>query len=266
MWARDEQHLFVAGGNGHVWRSVDAGETWTTLDTGVTGGLKAITGRADGTVVASGGVYAGYSVLIRSRDFGEHWTRAATSPTTTSMILDGDDLWVAQDNRCAVFHSTNLGDSWESFALPSSCISATQIWASGMNVVAGSPNTPIWHSPDKGTTWQRAVTPAGASAGGFWGASPSELWVANFSGPVLRSTDGGATFEARDPAGTSHGAFITGAGGAVYLGSSFAVYATRDAGETWQPLPPSPYLFTLWAGPTHLFGAGPSGAIIRRKR
>jgi photosystem II stability/assembly factor-like uncharacterized protein len=266
LWGLDDSHVFVAGGNGHVWRSSDGGDTWSPLNTGVTGTLNAITGRADGTVVASGGSYALYSVLIRSQDFGDHWTQAATSPTTTSMVLDGSDLWVAADNGCAVYHSIDLGDHWDTSYLPGACVSANTIWASGANVVVASVNQPTWYSTDKAMTWQQATLPSGASITSFWGTSPADIWAANFSGTVLHSNDGGMTWSFGDPAMSAHGNLVTGGGGDVFLASNGTVSVTHDAGQSWQPLPPAPNLSTIWPSATHLFGAGFAGSIVRHKR
>jgi hypothetical protein len=80
---------------------------------------------------------------------------------------------------------------------------------------------------------------------------------------VLHSTDGGVTWVS---AGSVGGSMLTGEGGDVFVGSTNAVSLTPDTGQTWQLLPPAPALSAMWASPAHILGAGPGGAIVRRKR
>ncbi|HVE73516.1 MAG TPA: hypothetical protein VNA30_00265 [Mycobacteriales bacterium] len=168
----------TAGGG--VWRTVDAGATWTDLSAGLPslaiGGIALLGNRiVVGTGEANTGTdnYAGLGTYY-SDDIGRTWKRSAGSPadTVTSRVEASGDR---------VFLGTNYG---------------------------------LWRSTDRGTTFAKVPLPTGE--GGKEGTADYQNWVSDVrvrpgvpdevtvavgwrSGGVpgaglYRSTDGGATF------------------------------------------------------------------------
>jgi photosystem II stability/assembly factor-like uncharacterized protein len=265
IWASDENHLFVGGASGHVWRSGDAGENWAPLTTGLTT-VASIAGRSDGTLLVSGGA-VGLSGLLRSTDWGDHFTTLTMKPILHEMFVRGDEVFGVDGGSCVVHHSPDLGTTINDITLSGQSCYPEAIFGVGSLVVVGGPNQPTFYSAD-GKTFKQATVEGNNSIQNFWGSDVNDLYGVGFYGLVVHSSDGGATWQKKPTPTTmadGHLSVVSGrSADEVYaIGDSGLVLRTRDHGASWDRLPSAPFVTVGWAGPSHLFIAGTVGAILR---
>lgn len=233
----DPSVLFIGGAQGGVWRSVDAGASWSPLTDGecsLAMGAIAIDPRSPDIVYAgtgelhfSGDSYYGCGVL-RSTDGGTTWTQLGAS-----------------------HFDTNIGGARFSAILidPATAGSATT------TTVYAATSVGVYRSTDSGTNWTRTLEGIATDLV-FDPVTPSTLYAAigspngNSRNGVYRSADGGmtwtqqTTFPSADvgrialaiaptaPA-TLYAAIQRSFSASSGAGELFGIYRTTDAGANW---------------------------------
>lgn len=197
---------------GGVFRSLDAGETWSRADTGITGYPDAATGER--CIQEMG------RIVVDPLNPNRVLMSRVDSPGTITMNIS---------ENAGVWETTNGGVSWAQLIKPGMNASGSQALAlaPGGVVYHGVNNNPaswggappglyntigiLYHSADAGATWRELPTgaPQGLRAMGVFvnPANPAHLWFVVF----VAENGGGAQPEAQW----------------TYLES-------RDAGETWE--------------------------------
>jgi len=218
-----------AGGSGNdVWRSTDAGATWTCVN--ASAGWSARYGHtsvalADGSIVLMGGMGGSGNDTWRSTDNGATWACvnasagwSARGGHTSVALADGSIVLAGGQGDSGplndTWRSTDNGATW-------ACVNASAGWsargghtsvalADGSIVLAGGQGdsdrlNDTWRSTDNGITWTCVNASAGWSARIF----PSSVALADGSimlmggqedgsfiplGDTWRSTDNGATW------------------------------------------------------------------------
>lgn len=240
---RGRPHTFFMGSTGGgVWRTDDAGETWSNVSDGFfeVGSIGAIeVAAADPNVVyvgtGSGGIRGNVSTgrgMYRSTDGGESWTHVGLREAgLVNRVIthphDADLVYVAalghpfgKNPERGVYRSTDGGETWEHVLFVSDSTGAIDL---SMNV----------HNP-------REIYAA------FWRAErkPWTLIDASEDGGVYKTSDGGDTWRRLE------GGLPTGLTGRIGLSVSPAnpkrvyalvnardpdggVYRSDDAGDTW---------------------------------
>jgi photosystem II stability/assembly factor-like uncharacterized protein len=227
---------------GGVFRSSDAGSSWTLASRGLTATtVVSIAFGQPGTlwVVANG-------VLFRSTDQGLTWSRIRPGPPTssypTSVVVDPVDpsnvFTVLNDG--GIRRSADGGATWEIAGDPKAYSFLVPV------TLAIDPATPstlyaagdfVSKSTDRGTTWTRLETDPEGVFSDFVVApsSPSTLYA--FRGVrILRSTDAGATwFFATYPRRLLANAFAVDplVSTTLYLATVEGVYRSTDGGSNW---------------------------------
>jgi photosystem II stability/assembly factor-like uncharacterized protein len=176
----------VSHGDG-VWKSTDAGKTWTSLGLELTRQIARV--RVHPTnpdlvyVAALGNVWVPTPErgIYRSKDGGKHWDRILFRNDSTGAI----DLAMDPANPNVLYAAF-----WQAGRTP---------W----KLVSGGAGSGIFKSTDGGDTWREITRNPGLPAGiiGNIGidvsrANPSRVWaiIEADSGGVFRSDDGGATW------------------------------------------------------------------------
>ena len=145
--------------NGGIFRSADAGKSWTAVNKGFTADapIYAITKRQNALYVGTGGQGA-----FRSLDNGESWApfnkgfRDGAESTPRSFYSHGDKLYACLYTGVYVLSSGN--DTWKriSRGLPDS-IQVMSVVAYGNHLFAGANGWDaggVYHSADSGNTWR----------------------------------------------------------------------------------------------------------------
>ncbi len=196
--ATNEDILLAGAATGGVWRSEDAGKTWTktttntqtntitslTQDTraGKTNIWYATTGERLGASASKTGAFFAGNGFLKSTDGGKSWNAlTATAVNTPQFDVDYDLGWNILVNPAitdkdvvfaaiygGVYRSTNGGDTWQrvrggrfagSFSeYTDIAVTTTGILYATLDNVG--PQKGIWRSDDNGDTWAN-ITPAG---------------------------------------------------------------------------------------------------------
>jgi len=198
-----------ASGTGNLYRSIDAGKTWTmTQSVSPSCSPSFAAGSASGTVLAACG-----TKVFRSADGGGTWTELASPFVEGTRLTPGGSGVVLAYGTTAVFRSADDGGSWTSIAdAPPACpgILALRVDPSDPNVLlagagklaGGSVCGGVFRSADGGKTWGQNSLP------GFYitdvvidSRSPSLVFAGASSlaailpkGGVFESQDGGASW------------------------------------------------------------------------
>jgi uncharacterized repeat protein (TIGR01451 family) len=201
--------VYVSTGNDGVFRSGDAGASWTNPITGLpqSGGVPA---PIDGVFVSPDDSDTVY-VTLGSIDFGVYRTTNAggqwqsrsiglTSLTVSDLAIDPKapaTLYVATDD--GVFFSVDSAGSWNAATTPIAFNGSDEASSVGVDTTAGSaivyagaPGGGFFKSPDAGVTWNLADTGFGtstATAIAVSVASGSQLIAGTIAG-LKRSTNG----------------------------------------------------------------------------
>ncbi len=203
-----KQGALYLNAGGRVYRSTDAGRTWT--------GGQPIARRVDALTVDphNGSVlYAGTSDgVLKSTDAGHTWRRSGLAPTPSSRGREGLEGWVWSI-------AVDPADSRHVYAVRNGY----------------APGRSVYRSRDAGATWQamrlstgRTVTQIGAVGSGV-------LYAASLgsSSGILRSTDGGTTWR-----GVLDGSWSftvdPNRAGTVWAVGAGVLRVTRDGGTTWR--------------------------------
>ena len=260
--------ILVRTGAG-LFRSQDAGSTWTELDLPASAGVVEVDPTAGGQILfaaAPGGLQrstnggAGWSLVLPS---ASSVIGVAVSPANSSIVYaaigqgsgpfsfqrstDGGTTWTVLEN---VPHGELC--TWSCFILKAHPQNAQRAYRN-VNCVAGR-NVPgglaVQQTLDEGVSWADLFHPVGLYpsrlAGGF-GTNPQRWYL----GAYLSATPGGGTYYRSDDDGATWSAVLTLSAGQsvggltshasapdrVYAGiTTGSVLSSQDGGASWTPL------------------------------
>jgi hypothetical protein len=230
-----------------VFRSADAGATWTET----TGGPTSVATLAIGSSPAT--VYAGGIGVFRSADAGATWTEGHAGMREAAVnalaTVSGRAALLYASTTRNVFRSGDRGTTWAASmsGLPNAAIQALAAVASSQILFAGS-SVGVFRSLDGGATWTVAATgldQAGILALALDPISPSTLYAGSdltyigfgiyTGGGVYKSSDLGANWTAGGLAGVAVAcmAIDPSSPETIYAGTSLGVFRSADGGTVW---------------------------------
>ncbi len=236
--------LFLVASTDGVYRSQDAGQTWSTANTGMRGHkITALFTPSPGLLVLSlpTGNY-------RSTDNGQSWSLIASLPAAKAndmAELQGVLFGCGSDG---VYRSTDSGQSWTltsgtPIGFRTISVGGGALYAAGRVNVSGSVQEAVLQSSD-GASWTVTATfPSTTTLGTISSLGGSSTLIggpSSGSGSIQVSQPGGVSWQDRSSglADLLVGGEVLGhptvLGRALALGgSSFALYETSDAGLSW---------------------------------
>lgn len=200
-----DSRIVLAGGFAALYRSTDAGATWTTvLDQKHS--QPAMTGFAfdpakPTTVYASTDSDGHPAGVFKSTDSGATWKPANGGIGGNSRVWavavarDGASVWAASSD--GVYQSNDGGTSW-TIVVPGKSAHSVVATANGV-VVAGTQGDGILRSEDGGKNWTETKSDAKMIGNRVYtlvaSTATPDLLYAGIPNRILRSTDGGATWK-----------------------------------------------------------------------
>lgn len=283
MSPSNPQVLYVAAGlsnfagnrvSSHVYKSVDGGESWVDLDSvhnspdGSIAGFMGLQSWYDNTIVVSPGdpnaVVAGGVEAVRSTDGGASWS-AIFQPDfhvdQHDLQYQGSTLWIANDG--GIWTSTDDGASvvgHNAGLVTRQYYALSNDLANRNRVIAGSQDNGTGQRADAGGTEWRDVLGADGFDCAVSPTAPNIAYATIQRGRIFRSKDAGAAspvFGGISPPYDANEdrpfrtilALAQGVPTTIYTGSS-RVWRSRDAGDTWMPLPTATVDGAVWSNGT----------------
>lgn len=247
-------HLF-AGIVGKIYRSIDNGNSWVNVSTGLTIGafaqVNSFAINAGGTLFAA--TYG--SGVFRSMDNGASWTAINTGLTNgdvKSIITNNSGHVFAGVNLYeGIYRSTDNGNNWtiKNKGLVGSTVKAVAANAAG-HIFAGTYYSGMYRSADNGTTWteintgfvpgERTINAMALNAPGhlFAGVANYNFSTSTSETGMFRSTNNGDSWsmintglsntDVRDVAvsSTNH----------IYVATAGGVFLSTNNGDSWSPV------------------------------
>ncbi|MCP3143185.1 WD40/YVTN/BNR-like repeat-containing protein [Pyxidicoccus xibeiensis] len=221
--------LYIAFSGGGVWKSTDAGATWTpkteTLGSLSTGSLSMDPNNSNTLYLGLGDPFDGTGIgLVKSTDGGNTWFAPVYLGNATEipdlMVAPGNSNIVLAATNAGLFRSVDAGATWSAIPLntgfPGPTYGWSIEWAGGTRFVAaidadplnanGATQGQVWASNDNGATWTRStgITSTGGLERITLAAAPSSrttlyALAANPAGnlaDIYKSTNGGTSWTA----------------------------------------------------------------------
>jgi photosystem II stability/assembly factor-like uncharacterized protein len=246
----DGQAVLGADRAGNLFRSVNAGATWTQVfaSPGPTRGYlsSAVPVFADPQTG-----YFGYGAgfVIKTTDGGATWSQISSGSGHTlndiARFPNGDLIAVGEAGT--LLTRSGAGPWVLHDAITAAHLEAVQV-VGPQEVVTVDASGRVYRSSDRGATWTAGSAPAGLTAADLHFTNLLDGWVTGtgFSGALLHTSDGGDSWTpATGPQGVYVAVDFAGTSGwAANVSGLF--YRSIDNGATWtqSQLPGSPYTIT----------------------
>lgn len=241
--------IFAASRGGGVYRSMDAGESWSAANNGLPNESVqciAVTGDGDAFV----GLYE--EGVYRSTDNGETWEAVNNGlfPVTTvnTIAIDsGGKVFLGMSSR--TYRSADNGESWESFTMgeAGSCYAYDIVVSPTGDIFASCSGKGVFRSTDSSESWTLVAdtfycdpNPNAYDSARLSIDGAGTIYALIINGWCLnRSTDGGENWHQFPVASVNDeimGVTVSETG-TIYVGTSNdGVYCSHDDGETWNQI------------------------------
>ena len=280
-----DPQILIAGSRAGIFRSPDAGQTWQRISPLGDVELRNIDSLAFDPRDART-IYAGtYHLPWKTVDAGENWT-----PVSAGMIDDSDVMALRVDARnptrlfasaCSgIYRTENAGKQWTKLeGVPYAARRTQDIVQDPADprILYAGTTEGLWITRDSGESWTRvtprdwvinaiAVLPVGAG-------QPSRVLLGTEDSGIQASDDAGGHFTSSN-SGFTHRLILAFAVSPAepahwlvrFASGSEPLLETRDAGQTWQPLPAPPASSSaaqFFGTPAGWFAALAEGGLFR---
>jgi photosystem II stability/assembly factor-like uncharacterized protein len=240
--ASGDQVVYVAGNSGTMYRSANAGTSWTTYAmaaTGVSQSLNDVVAVSPSVAWAVGNA----GNITKTSNGGTGWTAQTTGAVNLLGVdaIDATRAWAVGVG--GVVLATTNGTSWSAQTSNTAqtlvevdAVSSQVAWATGNAGV-------VIRTVDGGANWAVKTAPSGPNTRSILAIDANVALVGSSDGKVWRTTNGGTSWSAvldlngaitnaHDLAGTADGSVIWVIGDQLSSGNQ-VVQRSLDAGLTW---------------------------------
>jgi hypothetical protein len=256
--ASDRRVVYVGTSYYGIWRTTDAGTTWTKVSTGANA-ANLETGRnwamavdpTNSNVLYTVAGYGNGQGLWKSVNGGRDWAQMlpdnvlsqatadiysiAINPANAQHLLLGSHgPWGGNNSDAGVLESTNGGTSWTVHR-------AGGPWGWGHYVFFIDTNTWLlgtqeaghWRTTNRGGSWTKVSDQNMTHGGGALHRAANGVLYAGANNVVLRSTDNGASWSETGPPRVQDGYYAV-----ISDGTTMYVQSANTGGNTLDPDPP----------------------------
>jgi photosystem II stability/assembly factor-like uncharacterized protein len=289
--------------NGSVVRTVNGGETWQiiTPPNGTARAFRDVEAHYPNQAVALAS-FPVPSQISRTVDGGQTWQEVFTATendfydslaffnrrrglAVSDPVNDKFPILATQDGgkTWALLESTGTeAEAGEAALATGTCIVAAgskNAWfgTSFEDDVAPNAKARVFHTRDKGKQWTAATTPIPGAPRGIGslsfrdrmnglalGGSPPAEFDGTDTGVVARTSDGGHTWSLVEaPSGFRHGVAWIGHGDTAVVVGPTGSDISHDGGNTWTPIPDSPFLMGVACKKDACWAVGRGGIAAR---
>ena len=265
--------LFLATSDSGVFRSTDRGESWHSVNQGITAlEIRAVAVHPNGSVFVGTGKDTTFAVhdeyIYRSEDNGETWTRVYNRTfvgvRTFSFNAAGN---IFASTRRGVLRSTDDGSTWQEANDGLRSLYVFDLaFDSGGRAVVVTHCTGVFASDNNGGSWAAINGDLKYTSILSLVVKPTtgQVYVGTHCGGVFRSLNDGATWEWAGLQGATVNALAVSPTGKLFAGTSFFdigaagdVYRSSDDGVTWRNISPdNDYFLSLAFDPDGRLFAG----------
>jgi photosystem II stability/assembly factor-like uncharacterized protein len=249
VYFTDASHGYASAAIGGLMKTVDGGQNWTSLRSGVQSSLRDVhfSSPDSGYVVGNAGV------VIRTVDGGATWQRhdLANNGSSVNGVYSHSSRRALVTQGDQIFRTTDGGQTWNSIytyngALPIFTFRFLEFVTPSLGYAVGGYSgssggtTQVAKTTDGGATWQLLpdIIDAGTTVGGAAAvAFPTAQhgYVADVRGRLFHTADGGQTWTltGMNNFGSFYGMHFTGPTTGYGVGDSGNIRYTSDGGQTW---------------------------------
>lgn len=262
---------YAVGAGGTIYKTTDAGVTWTHMFCGTLANLYGVDFSDDavGVIVGDSGI------VLRTDDGGRHWSRreSGTSNLLWSIDFASPLIGYAVGEYSTVLRTTDGGQSWTRQIVPLGIYFSVSFLDQNTGVAVGSSGASIY-TTDGGTTWRESETEFNDNINDVCMVDKDFGLAVGDYGAVLKTTDGGKTW-AEQPQFTLsrlNALAFSDAQNAVIVGNQNFMFKTPDGGQSWiaQTIEPpssiSGELHGVAAADHHAFHAVGHDPVSRSRR
>jgi len=230
-------HIFAASYGGGIFRSMDNGNSWIAVNSGLTN----TNVRALAINSTSGYIFAGTGGggIFRSMDNGASWTAQNNGLTNTdvyALAINPSGHIFAGANR-QIFRSSDNGASWTNVFNGFTNVVALAINSNG-HIFAGTSNQ-VFRSSDNGTSWTNVFNIGFNSVVALAINSSGHIFSGTDGGGVYRSTNNGNNWTPVNSGLTNLMvvALAINPSGYIFAGTNGGgVYRSTNDGNNWTPV------------------------------
>lgn len=245
----DTSHGYASAAVGGLMKTVDGGQTWTSLRSGVQSSLRDVHFSSPD----SGYVVGNVGVVIRTVDGGLTWQRhdLANNGSSVNGVYSHSSRRALVTQGDQIFSTADGGQTWTAIytyngALPIFTFRFLEFVTPSLGYAVGGYSgssggtTQVVKTTDGGATWQLLpnITAGGTAVGGAAAVAfptAQDGYVADVRGRLFRTADGGQTWTlaGQNNFGSFYGMHFVGASTGYGVGDSGNIRYTSDGGQTW---------------------------------
>lgn len=223
--------LYLGILNGGLHRSTDHGDTWTSIDAGITNGTNWWLASVEDVL------YCGtqFGPAFRSTDEGASWEDIGLSGAR-GFVMHHDTLYACEWYAARVSWSVDQGTTWTATEQPDNISGVWPLYTNGEHLFVGGQNGGVYRIAHSSGPWEQVNEGLPHNAVHSIGAIGDILIAGTVYDGVHRSMDAGASWLPSDLAGTNIYA-LHAMDGRLFAGTAGnGIFTSSDSGATWTPL------------------------------
>jgi photosystem II stability/assembly factor-like uncharacterized protein len=221
---------YTAGDAGVVQKTIDGGQNWTPLQTGLPTNFLALyfINENTGFVVGIDGV------ILKTEDGGSSWGQmdSNTIQDLTDVVFVSEQKGFITSWNGEILRTTDGGETWSAFRVSNSRLLSITFITSDIGFAAGFRH--IFKTTDGGDSWVEVLNVARVFNDIYF-INENIGFVVGNAGRMQRTTDGGTTWEEILPGTTSNlfGIGFTDEQNGILISQNGLLFRTSDSGLTW---------------------------------